>query len=306
MKSSARPELPTVMDCSTPTSTRPGSTYKSGKVVQTNGATSVFTAREDRDKRYGQFIENDEEHFSKWRFVTLASAFARSIQLPERGLKKVLGDEFERKLSAFVAHNAKRVVRLARPDYKAVSAEARVVIDASREKSIEVMHLAREDFSDMYFVGGERILFYADKMKLVDGEYVAGEPLTSIWDDILSNNLHNEGGIDFPKGKKPEALIKRCLDLVTNPGDLVLDSFAGSGTTGAVAHKMGRHWIMVELGEHCHTHILPRMKKVIEKVAKEKGIAMVIQSNPNAQIVLYAQADSEITEEVVKAFDKEK
>ena len=55
----------------------------------------------------------------------------------------------------------------------------------------------------------------------------------------------------------------------TNPGDLVLDSFAGSGTTGAVAHKMGRRWIMVELGEHCHTHIIPRLKKVID--GEDKG-----------------------------------
>ncbi len=63
---------------------------------------------------------------------------------------------------------------------------------------------------------------------------------------------------------KPERLIERILTLATNPGDWVLDSFAGSGTTGAVAHKMGRKWIMVELGEHCHTHIIPRLKKVID------------------------------------------
>jgi adenine-specific DNA-methyltransferase len=63
---------------------------------------------------------------------------------------------------------------------------------------------------------------------------------------------------------KPERLLFRVLHLATNPGDLVLDSFAGSGTTGAVAHKMGRRWIMVELGEHCHTHIIPRLKKVID------------------------------------------
>lgn len=63
---------------------------------------------------------------------------------------------------------------------------------------------------------------------------------------------------------KPETLLKRILEISTNPGDLVLDSFAGSGTTGAVAHKMGRRWIMVELGEHCHTHILPRLRKVID------------------------------------------
>ena len=62
---------------------------------------------------------------------------------------------------------------------------------------------------------------------------------------------------------KPERLLQRILSIATNPGDLVLDSFAGSGTTGAVAHKMGRRWIMVELGEHCHTHIVPRLQKVI-------------------------------------------
>jgi len=63
---------------------------------------------------------------------------------------------------------------------------------------------------------------------------------------------------------KPEKLIQRVVAVSTNPRDIVLDSFAGSGTTGAVAHKMGRRWIMVELGEHCHTHVLPRMKKVID------------------------------------------
>jgi adenine-specific DNA-methyltransferase len=68
---------------------------------------------------------------------------------------------------------------------------------------------------------------------------------------------------------KPERLIYRIFHLATVPGDLVLDSFAGSGTTGAVAHKMGRRWIMVELGEHCHTHIIPRLQKVID--GEDKG-----------------------------------
>ncbi|MFO7535740.1 MAG: site-specific DNA-methyltransferase, partial [Kiritimatiellia bacterium] len=63
---------------------------------------------------------------------------------------------------------------------------------------------------------------------------------------------------------KPERLLKRVLEVASVAGDSVLDSFGGSGTTGAVAHKMGRRWIMVELGEHCHTHIIPRLKKVID------------------------------------------
>ncbi|WP_107855289.1 site-specific DNA-methyltransferase [Neisseria weaveri] len=80
----------------------------------------------------------------------------------------------------------------------------------------------------------------------------ASNHLTSILQDI---------SFDTPK---PEQLIERILQIATDEGDLVLDSFAGSGTTGAVAHKMGRRWIMVELGEHCHTHIIPRLQKVID------------------------------------------
>jgi adenine-specific DNA-methyltransferase len=74
---------------------------------------------------------------------------------------------------------------------------------------------------------------------------------------------------------KPEALLQRIIHIATHPGDLVLDSFAGSGTTGAVAHKMGRRWIMVELGEHCHTHIIPRLKKVIDG-ADQGGISKAV------------------------------
>jgi adenine-specific DNA-methyltransferase len=63
---------------------------------------------------------------------------------------------------------------------------------------------------------------------------------------------------------KPERLIERILHIATNRNDLILDSFLGSGTTAAVAHKMGRRWIGIELGEHCHTHCIPRLKKVID------------------------------------------
>lgn len=75
------------------------------------------------------------------------------------------------------------------------------------------------------------------------------------------NLFGTEKGFDYPK---PEMLINTLLSAVTNPGDLVLDSFLGSGTTAAVAHKMGRRWIGIELGEHCDTHCVPRLKKVID------------------------------------------
>ena len=98
----------------------------------------------------------------------------------------------------------------------------------------------------------------------------------SLWKHTLAG--HNQDamkemmalfGDDVFSTPKPEQLIQTALHIATNPGDLVLDSFAGSGTTGAVAHKMGRRWIMVELGEHCHTHIIPRLQKVID--GEDKG-----------------------------------
>jgi adenine-specific DNA-methyltransferase len=101
-------------------------------------------------------------------------------------------------------------------------------------------------------------------------------PSTTIWtyEEVGHNDeskkemraLFGDNLFDTPK---PERLIERVLTLATQPGDLVLDSFAGSGTTGAVAHKMGRRWIMVEIGEHCHTHIIPRLRKVID--AEDQG-----------------------------------
>lgn len=76
-----------------------------------------------------------------------------------------------------------------------------------------------------------------------------------------SRALFGQAAFDYPK---PEKLIHLLLNAVTQPGDWVLDAFAGSGTTGAVAHKMERQWIMIEQGEHCQTHIVPRMRKVLD------------------------------------------
>lgn len=105
---------------------------------------------------------------------------------------------------------------------------------------------------------------------------ISGTPPATIWQHTDAGNNHEareevksinpEDSFATPK---PEKLIRRVLDIATEYGDIVLDSFAGSGTTGAVAHKMGRRWIMIELGEHCHTHIIPRLKKVID--GEDKG-----------------------------------
>ena len=85
------------------------------------------------------------------------------------------------------------------------------------------------------------------------------------WDMTPSiNNLTKEGSVEFPQGKKPEKLIARIISMITEQGDLVLDSFLGSGTTAAAAQKMNRRWIGIEMGNHAFTHCVPRLERVIK------------------------------------------
>ena len=95
---------------------------------------------------------------------------------------------------------------------------------------------------------------------------------------------------------KPERLIERVIRVATNPGDIVLDSFAGSGTTGAVAHKMGRRWIMVELGEHCEKVIAPRLTKVIDG-EDQGGISKVVNWQGGGGFRYYKLAPSLIVKD---------
>jgi len=91
------------------------------------------------------------------------------------------------------------------------------------------------------------------------------QPIENFYDfSPQFGNCRNEGGVDFRSGKKPEAYVKKMLDLFSKPGDLVLDSFLGSGSTAAVAHKTGRGYIGIEQGDQARTHCLPRLVTVIQ------------------------------------------
>ena len=110
-------------------------------------------------------------------------------------------------------------------------------------------------------------------------------------DEAKKESISLFGDHDVFDTPKPERLIQRILTLASNPGDWVLDSFAGSGTTGAVAHKMARRWIMVELGEHCHTHIIPRMRKVVDGT-DQGGISEVVNWKGGGGFKYYRLAES--------------
>lgn len=135
--------------------------------------------------------------------------------------------------------------------------EAKYVPRSGQDKGREVAH---------FYVSPtiRRVIWLNDAAEKRGNFLFKREKLGTYWDGFSLNNLTKEGSVQFPNGKKPEGLLKRILDIATNPGDLVLDSFLGSGTTAAVAQKMGRRYIGIEMGDHAITHCAPRLQKVID------------------------------------------
>ena len=217
------------------------------------------------DPGYGKVVLNRHEHYSKWKVGGLNELVASSLGYENtRAARKAMGRmTFDAAVAGYALEHKDSVFQAV-----AISdAAGRAIVDAreqSKRQSDTVICVHREGYDDVYVLNGRQVYFYSSKVRDIDGELVPAKPLTNLWTDIPWNGIASEGAVEFKNGKKPEKLIRRCLQIASNPGDWVLDSFAGSGTTGAVAHKMGRRWIMVELGNHCHTHVIPRLRKVID------------------------------------------
>lgn len=117
----------------------------------------------------------------------------------------------------------------------------------------------------LYYYNCELLSWLKDTTTLNDGNLTKATKMTTLWKhgEIPKADIANEGGVNFPRSKKPEQLLMRIIEMSTEPGDIVLDSFLGSGTTAAVAHKLGRKYIGIEMGEHAYTHCKQRLDSVI-------------------------------------------
>jgi adenine-specific DNA-methyltransferase len=162
--------------------------------------------------------------------------------------------------------------------------------------------LAKMDNNNAIWFGKDGKSTPSRKTFLVDLKQ-EGTPAKTIWnfEEVGHNHEAKEEAKAFNledvfTTPKPERLIERILTLATNKGDWVLDSFGGSGTTGAVAHKMGKKWIMVELGEHCNTHIIPRQKKVIDGT-DQGGISKAVNWQGGGGFKYYYLAPSLLKED---------
>ena len=136
--------------------------------------------------------------------------------------------------------------------------------------SIEYIPRSGKNKGTVYeqFYSGEKYNLFAwlsDVSEVINGIAYKKDLQGTYWDFVReTKNLTKEGDVKFPNGKKAERLIERILTMSTEPGDMVLDSFLGSGTTAAVAQKMGRRFIGVEMGEHAYSHCKVRLDKVVD------------------------------------------
>ena len=175
----------------------------------------------------------------------------------------MLGDDYDEELLNFAIENKDRIIRLASLDEDSISADALELKKQSKKEPNKIFYLAREDANDYYVKDGNAILFYKDRLRWMGDGIVPVEKVSDIWDDVLPNDLHNEGGVALKKGKKPEKLINRIFESTTEKGELILDYFAGSATSGAVALKSGRRFINVEANDYFDEIPLQRIKNTM-------------------------------------------
>lgn len=145
---------------------------------------------------------------------------------------------------------------------------------------------------ELLFMGKQKVLviWLKDTAEMVKNDIYKKEKVGTYWDGFSWINVTKEGGVLFPNGKKPETLVQRVFNMATDEGDTVLDSFAGSGTTAATAHKMNRKWITIELGEQAYTHCKIRLDRVVD--GEQGGISKAVNWKGGGGYKFYELAPS--------------
>ena len=166
-------------------------------------------------------------------------------------------------ISIFQTTNAQSSIRTRVMEYRNENSIAEDLI------SIEYVPRTGKNRGTVYeqFYKGDKCRLFVwlkDTSEVIDGELFKKDLQGTYWDmNAWMKNLTKEGSVEFGNGKKPEQLIRQIFEMTTKPGDWVLDSFLGSGTTAAVATKMARKWVGIELGDHAYTHCKVRLDRIV-------------------------------------------
>ena len=217
------------------------------------------------DTNYKLVVVNKNDSAENWIIRNIVDVLAEergydNAKVMREALGKVAVNEL---ISEYALNHADSVFR-----YTAIGNNAgQPVIDTrnqSRNEHEKIFAVERGEKYTVYVHKGQEMAFYAKKLHEVDGKTVPSMQVSNIWTDTPYEGIANEGGVSLKGGKKPEKLIRRIIDMASNKGDLILDYHLGSGTTAAVAHKMGRRYIGVEQMDYIQDITVERLKKVLE------------------------------------------
>lgn len=261
-------------------------------------------AAQGYDDRYGTYIDNIDEKPEEWEFTTVLEAFAKENGIKKSKLKSHFGSAYGEELEMFALSHVDKICRLASIDESNVSQQVRDLKRKSLSNPGQIVYMERED-GPYYVLNGNHLIFASKKLMKIDGKMTFSMPISDIWDDVLPNDLHNEGGVELKKGKKPEKLVARIVKLCTNEGDMVLDFFAGSGTTGAVALKMNRHFIICEQMDYIETITCDRLRNTVD--GDSRGISADVDWQGGGSFVYceLAKLNQSVVEDIEAAADDE-
>jgi len=233
------------------------------------------------DENYTLYITNIIDASDKWEVDDIRKIICRehgidpdTTHQPYNKLQKQIGEyAYLQKLGDFALNNANAVFRLTAIGDDA-GKETLEVKKKSNKNPNKIFEVARENNSNRFLLNGQEIAFYSKKIKNIDGVDIPTTLLTNIWTDISWEGIASEGGVKLKKGKKPERLLRRIIEMTTNEGDLVLDYHLGSGTTVAVAHKLNRRYIGIEQLDYGDNDSVIRLKNVIN--GEQSGISRAV------------------------------
>ena len=217
------------------------------------------------NKNYNLHLEKNKD-LKKWVFTPIKEKVIQEAGFSsEKEAKKKYGSLWNSivkvMIEDFAYNNSENVVSIRDP-HKPTD-KLRDLMALSKKKE-EVIEYKRENGSIMYLYKGGALAFYSNKMQRIDGKDEVTELLTDFWNHISWAGIANEGGVKLKNGKKPEKLLKQILELATEENDIVLDYHMGSGTTCAVAHKMGRQYIGLEQLDYGKNDSTIRLQNVIK------------------------------------------
>lgn len=227
------------------------------------------------DENYKWVVSNKTAHHSKWVINDLYDHVAKLNKYKDKkafveGLHKGAVLQL---VAEYALENADSVFRMTAIGDNAGEKTVKLR-ELSKKKRGEIFKLERDDNYDIFVMDGQEIAFYSKKIRVVDGERVPTIQLSNIWTDVPYEGIAREGDVTLKGGKKPEKLIRRIIDIATKPGDIVMDYHVGSGTTAAVAHKMGRQYIGVEQLFYGENDVVVRLKNVLS--GDQTGISKAI------------------------------